>query len=382
LNRLETRQKRERKRSKGRESFFAAILLAAGILAACSGDGTSPATSTSSPGQAEESQSAGGELSGELNVFNWSEYLPASVIQKFEEEYKVKLNYSTYSSNEEMLAKLSVSSGNYDIAVASDYMVDLMRKQGLLEEIDFSHIPNIKNIGAEFLNKPFDPEGKLSVPYMWGNVVIAVNTDKVKVPIESYRDLWRPELRNSLVVLDDSRTLIGIANKLQGKSMSETDPQVLEKTRQMLIELKPNIKAFDSDSPKTMLATGEATVGVVWGAEASLARRENPAVKTVLPKEGMQLWQDNFVIPKGAKNKRLAEEFINFILRPEISAEISKDFPYANPNIAAHELIDKEILEDPAVYPPSEELAKGEYLIDLGQAAVEFDRIWSEIKLE
>ena len=372
--------------AKRRAMFFGLVLLIGSILAACGGSGTSstsaPAPSASQQENSGENQNAGGEVTGQLNVFNWSEYLPTSVIEKFEQEFKVKVNYSTYSSNEEMLAKLSVSSGSYDIAVGSDYMVDLMRKQGLLEEIDFANVPNMKNIGPEFLNKPFDPEGKFSVPYMWGNVVIAVNTDKVNFSIESYEDLWKPEFKNALVVLDDSRTLIGIANKLQGKSMNETDPQVLEKTKQMLIELKPNIKAFDSDSPKTLLISGEVAAGVVWGAEASLARRENPAVKTVLPKEGMQLWQDNFVIPKGAKNKRTAEAFMNFILRPDISSEISKEFPYANPNLAAHELIDKAILEDPAVYPPNEEMAKGEYLTDIGDAAVTFDRVWSEIKLE
>ncbi|GAB7388911.1 hypothetical protein BSNK01_27490 [Bacillaceae bacterium] len=319
-------------------------------------------------------------LSEELNVFNWSEYLPQSVIDKFEAEFGVKVNYTTYSSNEEMLAKISAGASGYDITVASDYMVDIMRKQGLLEEIDIENIPNMANIGEEFLHKPFDPEGKYSVPYMWGNVVIAVNTEKVKTPVEGYGDLWKPEFKNALVVLDDMRTLIGIANKIQGASMNSTDPEVLEKSKQLLKELLPNIKAYDSDSPKTMLINGEALAGIVWGAEASLARRENPAIKTVLPKEGMQLWQDNFVIPKGAPHKETAEAFIDFILRPEISAEISQEFPYANPNKEAHQLLDQTILQDPAVYPPFKELAKGEYLQDIGEATREYDRIWSEIK--
>lgn len=360
-----------------------AVLFLGVLLSACaqSPEGPQPSSTGTSAKTQETTGGTESGLSKELNVFNWSEYLPKSVIEKFEQEYGVKVNYSTYSSNEEMLAKLSVNSSSYDISVSSDYMADLMRKQGLIEEIDFNNVPNIKNIGAEYLHKSFDPEAKYTVPYMWGNVVIAVNTEKVKFPIESYQDLWRPELKGSLVVLDDSRTLIGIANKLQGKSMNETDPAVLEKTKQMLIDLIPNIKAFDSDSPKTLLASGEVSAGVVWGAEASLARKENPAIKTVLPKEGMQLWQDNFVIPKGSPHKKTAEAFINFILRPEISAEISKEFPYANPNKAALPLIDPAILNDPAVYPPKEELAKGENLTDLGDAAKDFDRIWSEIKL-
>ncbi len=330
----------------------------------------------------EEAASSGNQLEKELNLFVWSEYFPEETLRQFENEFHVKVNYSTYSSNEEMMAKLSVDSSMYDISVASDYMADAMRKKEILEPIDFNNVPNSKNIGKEYLNLSFDPEGKYTVPYAWGTVVIAVNTDKVKFPVESYKDLWRPEFKNALVVLDDPRTLIGVANKLQGKSMNETDPAVLEKTKQMLVELKPNIKAFDSDSPKTLLVSGEVSAGLVWGAEASLARQSNPAIKTVLPKEGMQLWQDNFVIPKGAKHKKAAEAFINFILRPDVDAAIAKVYPYATPNIEARKLLDPAILEDPANYPPKEEIEKGEYLADLGEATTLFDRIWSEIKVQ
>ncbi len=352
------------------------VLALGAVLSACGGSGAADETNAGGPGGGTQEET----LSKQLNVYNWSEYLPQSVLDQFEQEYGVKVNYTTFSSNEEMLAKITAGASGYDVTIASDYMVDIMRKQGLIEPIDMNHIPNLKNIGESFLSKPFDPENRYSVPYMWGNVVIAVNTDKVKTPVKSYEDLWKPEFQNSLVVVDDMRTLIGIANKMQGKSMNETDAAVLEKSKKMLMELTPNIKAYDSDSPKTMLINGEASAGIVWGAEASLAHKENPAVKTVLPEEGMQLWQDNFVIPKGAPHKKTAEVFIDFILRPEISAEISKQFPYANPNTAAHKLIDQAILDDPAVYPPEEEVAKGENLIDLGEATRDYDRIWSEIK--
>lgn len=360
-------------------------------LAGCGGPAASSApqasagTNSSSDGSGTASGESGqnqAKLAEALNLFIWSEYIPDSVLEAFEKEYGVKVNVSTYSSNEEMFAKLSVHSAGYDLAVASDYMVDLMRKQQLMEKLDFANIGNIQNIGPEFLKRSADPEGAYSVPYMWGNVLIAVNTEKVRVPVASYRDLLRPEFKDSLVVLDDSRSMIGIANQMQGKSLNETDPAALEKSKELLRQLLPNIKAFDSDSPKTMLVTGEVAAGIVYGAEASLARQENPKIQAVLPKEGMELWQDNFIIPKGSPNKLTAETFINFVLRPEISAEISKHYPYANPNLAAHELIDKEVLEDPAVYPPKEELAKGEYMIDIGEAATLYDRIWSEIKLE
>jgi spermidine/putrescine transport system permease protein len=327
---------------------------------------------------AASNKSRGSEI--QLNIFNWSEYLPESVIHKFEQAYNIKVNYSTFSSNEEMLAKLMAGGSQYDLVVASDYMVEILTKQNLIQEIDIDNIPNFKNLTSESLNKPFDPGNKFSVPYMWGDACIAVDTSKVKTEIRSLADLWKPELRNSIVVLDDQRAIIGMALKKLGYSINETSEKALAEAKKALQELQPNIKAYDSDSPKTLLINGEAKVGFVWGAEVSLARRENPNIIPVLPLEGLFLQQDNFVIPAKARQKRAAEQFINFILEPEISVEISDEFPYANPNKEAHKLMDPELLADIAVYPPEEEVKRGEYLKDIGQAIQLFDRIWSEIK--
>lgn len=342
------------------------------ILAGCS--------NSQQPSNTKETPTGEEKLDSELNVFNWSNYLPQPVIDKFEKEYGVKVNYNTYSSNEEMLAKLSVGATGFDLAVASDYMVDIMKKQKLIQEINMEKIPNFINIGDEYKNLSFDPGNKYTVPYMWGDAVIAVNTDKVKFPIKGYEDLWNPELKNSLVVLDDQRAIIGAALKTLGHSMNEKDEKVLEQAKEKLKTLVPNIKAYDSDSPKTLLINGEASVGLIWGAEASLAKKENPNIQVVLPEEGMYLWQDNFVIPKDAPHKKTAEAFINFLLDVENSAEISKTLPYANPNLEARKLLDKSALEDIAVYPPKEEVAKGEHLQDLGETTRIYDRIWSEVK--
>ncbi|WP_367749418.1 PotD/PotF family extracellular solute-binding protein [Ammoniphilus sp. 3BR4] len=146
-----------------------------------------------------------------LNILNWSEYLPQTVIDQFEEEYGIKVNYDTFSSNEEMLAKLSVGSSQYDLTVATDYMVDIMMKQELLEPIDKENITNLENVAPEMLVKTHDPTGQYFVPYMWGGVVIAVNTEKVNTPISGYKDLWKSEFNNALVVPDDMRSMIGLA---------------------------------------------------------------------------------------------------------------------------------------------------------------------------
>lgn len=316
-----------------------------------------------------------------LNVFNWSEYLPQSVIDKFEQTYNIKVNYSTFSSNEEMLAKIMAGGSQYDLTVASDYMVEIMKKQNLLEELNKENLPNLKNMGAQFMNLPFDEGNKYSVPYMWLAGIIAVDTSKVPGDsIQSYADLWKPEFKSSITLLDDERVIIGMTLKKLGYSMNDTNPEALEKAKEELKKLQVNIKAYDSDSPKTMLINGESKAIFAWGAEGSLAKREKESVKMVIPKEGLFLQQDNFVIPKDAKNVRAAELFMNFIMEPEISAEISKEFPYGNPNTAAYPYIDEEIMMDEGIYPPEEELKRGEYLKDIGEDIKLYDDIWSEVK--
>jgi len=316
-----------------------------------------------------------------LNVFNWSEYLPQSVIDKFEQTYNIKVNYSTFSSNEEMLAKLMAGGGNYDLTVASDFMVEILSKQGLITPIDKTSLTNLNNIGPQYLNLPFDRGNKYSVPYMWLAGVISYDSSKIpEGTIKGYKDLWKPEFKNSLTVLDDERVIIGMTLKMLGYPLNETNPVALQKAKEALIKLQPNIKSYDSDSPKTSLINGESKAMFAWGAEGNLAHRENPNIKYVIPKEGLFLQQDNFVIPKAAKNIKAAELFMNFIMQPEISAEISHSFPYGNPNIAAYKYIDKKILDDKAVYPPEESVKKGEYLKDIGKSVTDLDKIWTGVK--
>ncbi|MFY0543641.1 polyamine ABC transporter substrate-binding protein [Brevibacillus sp. H7] len=329
---------------------------------------------------AGQGQAADNGLDKELNVFNWSEYLPESVLQKFEQKYGVKVNYSTFSSNEEMLAKVSAGGGIYDLVVASDYFIQPMAKQGLIQEMDLNNIPNRKNLAPEYVNKEHDPGNKYSVPYMGNTVSLAYNPDNIKKEITSYEDLWNPDLKGQIVMVDDQRFILGMVLKTLGYSANDTDPAHLEEAKQKMLKLMPNIKAFDSDSPKTLMINGEVNIAYVWGAEIALAQREKPQIKTVLPKEGLMITFDNFVIPAGAKHKKTAEAFVNFLLEPEISAEIAKEFPYINPNKEAHKLIDKEIMENIAIYPPAEEMRRAESLLDIGDGVTLYDRVWSEVK--
>lgn len=350
---------------------FVALLVIVVLIGGTAGCGGGSDTGGQGGSQAEEKV---------LNVFNWSEYLPQEVIDNFTKETGIKVNYSTYSSQEEMAAKLEAAPGQYDLIVASDYMVEALTKRGMLKELDLTKVPNFKNLAPECVNPPYDPGNKYTVPYMWGTVAIAVNTDKVQKEITSWNDLWDPAFANKIVVLNDARYIIGATLKSLGYSCNETDPAKLNEAKAKLKELVPRIKAFDSDSPKTLFASNEVVIGAIWNGEAALAAQENPAVKFVYPKEGCIRWQDNMAIPKDAKHPNNALLFMDYICRPEVGKQIAEAFPYASPNAETIKLLPEEKRNDPASYAPKEALEKGEYLKDVGEATVAFDEIWSEVK--
>lgn len=319
---------------------------------------------------------------GELNIFIWTEYVPDSVIEKFEKETGIKVNVSTYSSNEDMLAKVkSESEGTYDIVQPSDYMVEQMASQGMLEELKTDELKNLSNIGESYLNPSYDPGNKYSVPYQGGVAGIAVNTSKVKKDITSYDDLFDSSLKNSIVALDDYRAVIGMTARSMGYSMNETDPAVLSKIRDKLLTLKNNVKLYDSDSPKSALISGDCTVGYVWSAEIALAMEENPDIKVIYPTEGAYLFMDNWAIPKGAKNYDNAMKFIDFMLDAENAQMVLEEFPYLSPNTKAVEAMGEDYSKNEAKNPPAEVIKKGEYVKNLDADTLKiYDEMWTKLK--
>ena len=319
---------------------------------------------------------------GELNIFILTEYVPDSVIEKFEKETGIKVNVSTYSSNEDMLAKVkSESEGTYDIVQPSDYMVEQMASQGMLEELKTDELKNLSNIGESYLNPSYDPGNKYSVPYQGGVAGIAVNTSKVKKDITSYDDLFDSSLKNSIVALDDYRAVIGMTARSMGYSMNETDPAVLSKIQDKLLTLKNNVKLYDSDSPKSALISGDCTVGYVWSAEIALAMEENPDIKVVYPTEGAYLFMDNWAIPKGAKNYDSAVKFIDFMLDAENAQMVLEEFPYLSPNTKAVEAMGEDYSKNEAKNPPAEVIKKGEYVKNLDADTLKiYDEMWTKLK--
>lgn len=316
---------------------------------------------------------------GELNLYIWTEYLPQAVIDSFEKEYNIKVNVTMFSSNEEMLSKVKSSNeGTYDIVVPSDYMVESMITQGLLEKLDTSALTNISNIDKAYMDQSFDPGNAYSVPYRGGVCALCVNKSMVTEDITSYNQLFDSKYADSIVALDDFRIVIGIVALSMGYSPSETDPAKLAEIKDRLMELKSNIKILDSDSPKTAMINGETSIGLMWNAEVSLAMQENSDVQIVFPEEGNTLFLDNLCILKGSKNVDAAEKFINYILDPEVSAEISKVYPYLNPNTAAVDLLGDDYKNDQAANIPSEVFAKGQYINNVDKSIDTYNDMWAE----
>ncbi|MBE2214082.1 MAG: spermidine/putrescine ABC transporter substrate-binding protein [Opitutaceae bacterium] len=315
----------------------------------------------------------------ELNLFAWSEYVPQAVLDKFTEETGIKVNYETYDSNEEMLSKL-VGGAEYDLVQPSEYVIEVMVKRGMLAPIDFAAVPNFKNLDKAYLNLPHDPEQKFSIPYMVGSVGIVVNTEKVKEPVKGYADLFSGKHAGRIVTLDDNRELLTWAFYFTGQDLNTINKDTMAKARPVLAKWLPQIKIFDSASPKTALLNGEVDLGIVWSGEAAILFQEDKKFQYVLPTEGAHLFIDSLAMPKDAPHKKEAHAFLNFILRPDISVLISADFPYTNPNVEARKLLTPEQLENPASYPAAEDAKRLHTFRDIGRAAAEIDKMITDLR--
>ncbi len=319
-------------------------------------------------------------LAATLNVYNWSEYICFDVLKDFEKEYKVKVNYDTFSSNEELLAKLMTGAQGYDVIFPSDYMVETMVILDLLAPINKDNIPNLKNIEERFLDLFFDPENHYTVPYMWGTTGIALNTKYVSEDVDSWSIFWNPQYKGRISLLNDMRETIGMAMKLSGYSLNSTDWEELAVAGNLLKENKALVKVYDSEDYRNLLLMEEIWLAQAYSGDAVMAIEEDPNLIYIFPKEGVSLWIDNMAIPKNAPNKYTAEIFINFLLRPDISARLTEEIMYGNPNYASFEFTPQELLNNEAIFPGEEALQNSEWLFDLGEGTTLYDRIWTEIK--
>lgn len=317
-------------------------------------------------------------LAKELILYDWEEDMPQSVLDAFTREYGVKITYHTYEAMEE--ARFNLTKGEvYDIVVLESDIVGQLVPEGLLAEIDYTHIPNFNHIAPNFKDLSYDPGNKYSIPYNWGSIGLVVRSDLVEEVPTRWADLWAPQYAGKVAIRDDvPYDLIGATLKSMGYPLNTEDPAILAQVEQRLLELRPNVIFAGSyaEAAMPLLLSGEAFILLGWAEDVVAGRAENESIVYVIPEDGTMLWGDNFVIPANSPHKYTAEVFINFLLRPEISAQIVNENYYAMANEAAYPLINPEIRNDPVIFPPVENLAKAEVFLPLSPAG---DQLYQEI---
>ncbi|PLR74595.1 ABC transporter substrate-binding protein [Bacillus sp. UMB0728] len=318
-----------------------------------------------------------------LTVFNWGDYIDAELVDRFEKETGIKVIYETFDSNEAMMTKIEQGGTAYDIAVPSEYAIEKMKEEDLLLPVDHSKIPNLKYIDPRFMDLAFDPKNEYSIPYFWGTVGIAYNTDLLgDKEITSWNDLWDEDLRNQILLIDGAREVMGMGLNSLNYSLNDQNKKHLREAKEKLDTLTPNIKAIVGDEIRMLLENDEAAIGVVWSGTASELMWKKDNIEYVLPEEGTNLWFDNMVIPKTAKNVDAAHQFMNFMLDPEVAAQNTEYVGYSTPNKEALNYLPEEIVSDKRFYPDPVMTEKLEVYENLGKKMLaHYNELFLEFKM-
>jgi len=329
---------------------------------------------------ATQDVSSGGKT---LTIYNWGDYIDPQLIKKFQKQTGIKVIYQTFDSNEAMMVKIAQGGTTFDVAVPSDYTISKMKEEHLLIPLNHSLLPNLKYISPRFMNLSFDKGNKYSVPYFWGTVGIVYNSDMLGGrKITSWNDLWNTDLKNQILLVDGAREVMGLSLNSLGYSLNDTNEAHLQLAKDKLNQLTPNVKAIVGDEIKMLLANEEAAVGVVWSGDAAEIISENAKLNYVIPKEGSNLWFDNMVIPKTAKNVKGAHEFINFMLDPKNAAQNAKYVGYSTPNEKALQLLPKSISTDKRFYTDKATTDKLEVYDNLGRRMLaHYNELFLEFKM-
>ena len=319
-------------------------------------------------------------MNGEkLVVYNWGEYIDPEVLTMFEEETGIDIVYEEFETNEILYPKISSGAIAYDVICPSDYMIQRMIENDLLSEINFDNVPNLKNIGKQYLeqSRQFDPENKYSVPYCWGTVGILYNKMMVDEPVDNWSILWDPKYKDNILMQDSVRDAFGVTLKYLGYSLNSIDLDELTEAKNLLIEQKPLVQAYVIDQVRDKMIGNEAALGVIYSGEAIYTQKENPNLEYVIPKEGSNIWIDSWVIPKNAEHKENAEKFINFLCRPDIALMNFEYITYSTPNEAARELIEDESIRNSEIAFP--DLSKYDNLETFQYLGTEADQVYGDL---
>lgn len=322
-----------------------------------------------------------------INVYNWGEYIDQDVLDMFYDETGIKVNYTTYDSNETMYSKIVSGAASYDVVVPSDYMISKMAQEGLLAELDFNNIPNYKYIGDEYKGLEYDPDEKYSVSYTWGTVVIIYNTkfvDEEDVKDESVNLLWNEKYAGKILMFDNPRDAFGLALKKAGHSLNSLNESDWSEAQKLLKEQKPLVQAYVMDQIFDKMASEEAWIAPYYAGDAYTIQQDNPDISFYLPKEGSNFFTDAMCVLKSSQNKENAEKFINFMCRTDIALMNAEEIGYGTPQTEAYKLLDEEVSSNELLYPSKEKLQnQTEVFINLpSNISMLQSALWTSLKVD
>jgi len=355
-------------------SWYVAVWLGLiGVVAALSAScgGMPPAATPAMPTFAKQ-----------LVLYNWEGDLPQQVLDAFQQEYGIKIDYQTYESQEEAIANLRAGRV-YDVVTMESRFIPLLVKEQLLAEVNYRNVPNFKNISPNFRDLVYDPDNRHAIPYNWGTTGLVVRSDLVQSPITRWADLWDPRYAGRVAIWSGQpREVIALTLKSLGYSANSVNSAELGAALAALLKLKPQvifIEDFSLVDSSELLASGRAVIAMGYAGDVLASRKKNSNIAYILPDEGALVWGDTFVIPINSPNQSTAELFLNFILRPEVNAQIANENQYATPNQAARPFIDPDILSDPVIFPSNSALKNAELILPLDETGQKlYDDLWTQ----
>jgi len=320
------------------------------------------------------------ELSAELNVYNWEDYLASDSIENFEKEFGVKVNLYHFSSNQEMIEGIKKNPEKYDVAMVSERLIEDVKAQGLISPINRENVPNLKNLDEDFLNAKYNSDDLWGVPYMWGTTGLAINTKYISEDTDSWDVLWDSNNQGKIAVLNDKDLVLALASLYVGNPIYPQTSFQFNRAKDFTYLQKPLLSGYKSSMDiKKGLISEELWAAQAYSGDVFISAQENPSIKYIIPKEGAQKWVDNLIIPKDSPNKYTAEVFINYILDARVSADISNEIYYLTANRAAREFLNEEL---DSLYPSEKESLKLRYFSDYEKSEaimVLNDNLWGEL---
>lgn len=318
-----------------------------------------------------------------LTVYNWYDYIDESVLEDFEDETGIKVDYVMFTTVEEMYVKMTTGGGKYDIIVPSDYIIERLIKDDMLAPMDFDKMPNAKNnLLANMWNADYDLGNQYSVPYMWGTVGILYNTEYVDGEIKSWSSLFDPQYQRDVFMLDSIRDTMGVTLKYLGYNLNERSEEALAQVRDLLIKQKTDgiVQGYLVDEVKDKMVGGEAAMAVMWSGDAMYAIEDNDSLVYVVPEEGSNVWIDALCIPKDSQNYEAALKFIDFLCREDIAQRNYEYIHYCSPIQQVVDNLDEEEAANPAVNPSPEIIERCDFFHDIMDYMDVYNKYWMEIR--